>query len=99
MGRNASPAREGAVALDVLEELGQEVEEAVEAGIQQGACHVGRVARRVGQQAKRENRLRHPALVVEEVGKDGHPSEREPRATPGSSIPSTRPRPGPARRR
>ncbi len=37
MGRNARPAAQGAVSLDVLEELGQEVEEAVEARIQQGA--------------------------------------------------------------
>ena len=36
MGRKASPGAQRRVALDVLEELGHEVEEAVEAGVEQG---------------------------------------------------------------
>ena len=78
MGRKATPATQRREALDVLEELGEEEEHPVHAGVEQAPGHVGRAAGGVGQQPQGQDRLLGPALVVhEERQQDDADDERD----------------------
>ena len=79
-GEEGQPGPQGRVALDVLEELGQEVEEAVEAGVEQARGGVGRAAwSRWARSRSGQDRLGGPALVAEEEAEQDRPDDERAR--------------------
>ena len=66
MGRKHSPVRRGAVAQDVLEELPDEEEHPVHAGVRQSPRHIGCGAGPAGEQPQGDDRLLGAGLDAEE---------------------------------
>ena len=93
---DARPQRR--VTLDVLEELPEEEEHPVHAGVHQPSGHVGGGARGVGEEAQREDRLFGARLDVDERGQQRQPRARVRRRSRGSSTRRRPPRRGRARR-
>ena len=65
-GEEGEPRRQGGVALDVLEELGHEVEQPVEAGVQQARAALAELRVRWVRSRSGQDRLLDPALLTEE---------------------------------
>ena len=71
-GQEAEAGDQGRVALDVLEELGEEEDHAVHAGVAEAPGHVGGGPGPVGQDAQRQDGLGRGGLDVHEQAEQGH---------------------------
>ena len=87
MGRKATSGPQRRVALDVLEELGQEEEHAVHAGVDEPPGPVGRRPGGVSEEAERQDRLVGPTLVTHEHAEQATPATRAADGHRARSIP------------
>ena len=72
VGRNPMPVIRDGVALDVLQELGEEEDHPVHPGVAEAAGHVGGGPGAVGQDPQREDRLGRRRLDADEQAEQGH---------------------------